>query len=544
MLADHIDGTVSTDINLVADHIDGTLSTDITTVAGDIANVNAVGTDIANVNTTAGSIASVNTVATNIAGVNDIATNLTEILNVDTLAAQVTADRTAIETIYDNFDDRYLGAFAVDPTLDNDGDPLSIGAIYFNTTVNSTKFYNGVAWEDPEATATQAAATATTKSNEASVSAANAATSEDNAFISANNAATSESNASTSESNALASASAASTSATSAATSESNAATSESNALTSENKAQQWAEETTDVEVETGLYSAHHWADKASASATVASNAQTAAELALDEFTDLYLGAKASAPVTDNDGDPLQTGAYYWDTTQVKPYIWDGSIWKTAVFDAAGAVTSFNSRQGDVTLTNADITSAAGQALDSTGTPTFVSVQLSGGTGAQGLVSWNSDEETLDLVQNGSTLQLGQEVQTHCRNNTVSTIPNGTVVMSTGTLGASGRITIAPYDGVSDVKYILGITTEDIAADSDGKVTHFGKVRSLDTSAFIDGDILYPTTNGGLTSTAPTSGVKNSIAIVVHAATNGTIMVRFSPHNELATEHGETAYNS
>jgi hypothetical protein len=56
----------------------------------------------------------------------------------ESLAAQHLA---AIEIIYDNFDDRYLGAFSVDPTLDNDGNSLIIGAIYFNTVDNDVKFY-------------------------------------------------------------------------------------------------------------------------------------------------------------------------------------------------------------------------------------------------------------------------------------------------------------------------------------------------------------------------------------------------------------------
>lgn len=35
-------------------------------------------------------------------------------------------------------------------------------------------------------------------------------------------------------------------------------------------------------------------------------------------------------------------------------------------------------------------------------------LQLTGGTGDQGTFSWNSDEWTVDLIQNGTTLQLGQ----------------------------------------------------------------------------------------------------------------------------------------
>ena len=58
-------------------------------------------------------------------------------------------------------------------------------------------------------------------------------------------------------------ASEASASATTATTKASEASTSASDALASENNAQKWAEEATDVEVETGKYSAKHWASKA-----------------------------------------------------------------------------------------------------------------------------------------------------------------------------------------------------------------------------------------------------------------------------------------
>ena len=40
---------------------------------------------------------------------------------------------------YDSFDDRYLGAKSDDPTVDNDGNPLLVGALYWNTTTNTFK---------------------------------------------------------------------------------------------------------------------------------------------------------------------------------------------------------------------------------------------------------------------------------------------------------------------------------------------------------------------------------------------------------------------
>lgn len=59
-----------------------------------------------------------------------------------TAATAAQAAQTAAELVYDNFDDRYLGAKASDPTLDNDGNALIDGALYFDTTNNVMKVYD------------------------------------------------------------------------------------------------------------------------------------------------------------------------------------------------------------------------------------------------------------------------------------------------------------------------------------------------------------------------------------------------------------------
>jgi hypothetical protein len=46
----------------------------------------------------------------------------------------------------DNFEDNYLGDHSSDPTTDGDGDPLTAGSIYFNSTDNVVKVYTGSAW--------------------------------------------------------------------------------------------------------------------------------------------------------------------------------------------------------------------------------------------------------------------------------------------------------------------------------------------------------------------------------------------------------------
>lgn len=49
-------------------------------------------------------------------------------------AASALSSKEAAEAIFDSFDDKYLGAKAVAPTVDNDGEPLTTGALYFKTT--------------------------------------------------------------------------------------------------------------------------------------------------------------------------------------------------------------------------------------------------------------------------------------------------------------------------------------------------------------------------------------------------------------------------
>lgn len=64
-------------------------------------------------------------------------------------AAQAAAEsaRQGAEDVFDSFDDRYLGSKTSDPALDNDGDALKPGALYWNSISSHLKFYNGTAWD-------------------------------------------------------------------------------------------------------------------------------------------------------------------------------------------------------------------------------------------------------------------------------------------------------------------------------------------------------------------------------------------------------------
>jgi hypothetical protein len=75
---------------------------------------------------------------------------------VDTVAGSATAaaaSAAAAATTYDNFDDRYLGAKSTAPSVDNDGNALITGAIYWNSATNQMYAWTGSAWGSISSTA-------------------------------------------------------------------------------------------------------------------------------------------------------------------------------------------------------------------------------------------------------------------------------------------------------------------------------------------------------------------------------------------------------
>lgn len=61
-------------------------------------------------------------------------------------AAAAATSEAAAAASYDSFDDRYLGAKSVAPTLDNDGAALLIGSLYWNTALSLFYVWTGSAW--------------------------------------------------------------------------------------------------------------------------------------------------------------------------------------------------------------------------------------------------------------------------------------------------------------------------------------------------------------------------------------------------------------
>lgn len=154
-------GTVATNItnvNTVAG-IDANVTTvagiqaNVTTVAGIQANVTTVASNDANVTLVAGNATNINTVAGQATNLQNVTDNLSDIQNasqnaIDASASQVAAasSASAAALALDSFDDRYLGVKSSDPTLDNDSNALVEGALYFSSTANEMRVYDGSNW--------------------------------------------------------------------------------------------------------------------------------------------------------------------------------------------------------------------------------------------------------------------------------------------------------------------------------------------------------------------------------------------------------------
>jgi len=195
--------------------------------------------------------------------------------------------------------------------------------------------------------ASSSASTASTQATNASNSASAAATSATNASNSASAASTSASNAASSASSASTSASNASTSATNASNSASAASTSATNASSSASTAS------------TAATNASNSASAAATSETNAAASAAAAATALDNFDDRYLGSKTSDPTVDNDGNPLATGALYFNSVQGKMRVYDGAQWIDASSAQQAALVTYEyvATSGQTTFSGADANS-------------------------------------------------------------------------------------------------------------------------------------------------------------------------------------------
>jgi hypothetical protein len=132
----------------VADTADELLDspTDIAINAAHYADINTNADNIDSIVTNATNIAAINNASSNIGLMTNIYNNMDDINNAEENANIAIAMAEVCTSTYDQFDDRYLGAKATPPLVDNDGNALVYGTLYFDTTQNFMKVWSNAGW--------------------------------------------------------------------------------------------------------------------------------------------------------------------------------------------------------------------------------------------------------------------------------------------------------------------------------------------------------------------------------------------------------------
>ena len=355
-------------------------------------------------------------------------------------------------------------------------------------------------------------------------------------LVDAASATASASAAATSATNSANSATASANSASAAASSESNAATSESNAATSASNASTSA-------------------TNASNSATAAANSASAAEAYADNFDDAYLGAKASNPSVDNDGDPLDDGALYFDTTNnvMKVYDLGTTTWYQLTPTVANQ-TNINIVSGissEVQIVAGDSTDIQTVASDSADIQTLADIE--DGTVATNAVSNagnNSTNITTVAGQISPTNNIATVASANANianvagqispTNNIATVAGANASITTVANNLNGANTIGTVAGLNSEISALGPIAVDIttAATNVTDISNFADVyvgpsataptTRVDTSALQVGDLYFDTTSntmkvyssGGWVSTGSSvNGTSNRFTYTVSSST-------------------------
>lgn len=81
-------------------------------------------------------------------------------------------------------------------------------------------------------------------------------------------------------------------------------------------------------------------------------------------------------------------------------------------------------------------------------------------------------------------------------NHSGASIPALQAVYASGTLGASAKILIEPFiaNGSIPARFFVGITPRDIPNGGTGVAVSFGKITDVNTNAWNESEVLYPST--------------------------------------------------
>jgi hypothetical protein len=359
---------------------------------------------------------------------------------------------------FDLFDDSYLGAKTSNPTVDNDGNALSDGALYFDTTNDVMKVYD-------LATTTWLQLTPTV-SNQTNINAVNANSTNINA-VKNNETNINAVNSNSANINIVAGIDTEITnvSAINAAVSAVNTNSTNINAVNNNS---------TNINTVAGLDTE---ITALGASGTVASINTVASNLAdVNAFANIYLGPQSSAPTVDPDGSALDLGDLYFDTVSNTMKVYSSGGWIAAGSAVNGTANRFEytATANQTTFTGADSNSAT-LAYDAG----FIDVYLNG------IKLANSDY----TASTGTSVVLGTGAAV---NDILMIVAFGTFSLSNFSINDANDVSTA---GVADgqvLVYNTSASTFQPGNASSAEVYGFNKNAS--------GQLIITTTNGGADS--------------------------------------------
>jgi hypothetical protein len=286
--------------------------------------------------------------------------------NTDAAKWDLLLDVSAFSDLYDQFDDRYLGAKSSDPATDNDGNALIDGALYWNTTDNRMKVYDlgNTTW----------ALTAPTAAEQVNIDAVAAIT----ADVSAVAAIDTDVTAVAADATDIGTVSASIADVTTVAGISADVTTVAGISANVTTVAGISSDVTAVVPVAADITAVAAIDSDVATVAGISSDVTTVATNVADitNFSDVYLGPKASDPATRNDSSALQAGDLYFNTTSDTMRVYTGAAWEATAVSTSGLVEK---------------TSATGSAIVPTGTDA-----QRDGTPSAGYFRFNTDSSSFE----------------------------------------------------------------------------------------------------------------------------------------------------
>jgi hypothetical protein len=387
--------------------------------------------------------------------------------NAETAQTAAEVAQAAAESALDNFDDRFLGAKASDPTVDNDGDALTDGALYFNSTDDVMKVYDltNTTWRQIQLTTSDQANVNTVA---ADLNGSNTIGTVAGSIANVNTTATNIANINT----------------TAGIDTEISNVSSNSSAIVAVNNNETNINAVNANSTNINLVAAND-TNVTNVGSNISSITTAANNLAeINAFANIYLGPSATAPTADPDGSALDVGDLYFDSTSQTMKVYSSSGWIPAGSSVNGTSSRF-------TYTVSSSTTTITGADDNTNTLAY-------------------DAGFIDVYLNGVKMVNGTDV----------TVTSGDSIVFASAIGTSGTDVV---DVIAFGTFQLSNFSINDANDvstggiSDGQVLVYnnsagafqpGNASSAEVYGFsknASGELIVTTTNGGVDDISDTT---------------------------------------